>query len=63
MLRAIRDDEDAAASLGKNVFAYKLQALAIGAALAGIAGLLLRVGVLVLQPGRLRSRCSRSSRG
>jgi branched-chain amino acid transport system permease protein len=39
VLRAVRDDEDAAASLGKNVFAYKLQALAIGAALAGIAGL------------------------
>ena len=27
------------ASLGKNVFAYKLQALALGAALAGVAGL------------------------
>ena len=39
VLRAIRDDEDAAESLGKNVFAYKLQALAVGAALAGIAGL------------------------
>jgi len=39
VLRAIRDDEDAAASLGKNVFAYKLQALALGAALAGVAGL------------------------
>jgi len=39
VLRAIRDDEDAAASLGKNTFAYKLQALAIGAALAGVAGL------------------------
>jgi branched-chain amino acid transport system permease protein len=39
VLRAIRDDEDAAASFGKNVFAYKLQALALGAALAGIAGL------------------------
>lgn len=39
VLRAIRDDEDAAASLGKNIFAYKLQALALGAALAGIAGL------------------------
>jgi branched-chain amino acid transport system permease protein len=39
VLRAIRDDEDAAASLGKNTFAYKLQALALGAALAGIAGL------------------------
>jgi branched-chain amino acid transport system permease protein len=39
VLRAIREDEDATASLGKNVFAYKLQALALGAALAGIAGL------------------------
>jgi ABC-type branched-subunit amino acid transport system permease subunit len=39
VLRSIREDEDAAASLGKNVFAYKLQALALGAALGGIGGL------------------------
>lgn len=39
VLKSIREDEDAAASLGKNVFAYKLQALALGAALAGVAGL------------------------
>jgi branched-chain amino acid transport system permease protein len=39
VLRAIREDEDTAASLGKNVLAYKLQALAIGSALAGVAGL------------------------
>jgi branched-chain amino acid transport system permease protein len=39
VLRSIRDDEDAAASIGKNVFVYKLQALALGAALAGVAGL------------------------
>jgi branched-chain amino acid transport system permease protein len=38
-LRAIREDEDVAASLGKNVFAYKLQVLAVGAAFAGVAGL------------------------
>jgi branched-chain amino acid transport system permease protein len=38
VLRAIREDEDAASSLGKNVFVYKLQVLAIGSALAGIAG-------------------------
>jgi branched-chain amino acid transport system permease protein len=38
VLKAIREDEDAAASLGKNVFAYKLQALAIGAGLAAVAG-------------------------
>jgi ABC-type branched-subunit amino acid transport system permease subunit len=39
VLRSIREDEDAAAALGKNVFAYKLQALAIGAVLGAIAGL------------------------
>jgi branched-chain amino acid transport system permease protein len=39
VLRAIREDEDAAASLGKNVQLYKLQVLAIGSAFAGVAGL------------------------
>jgi ABC-type branched-subunit amino acid transport system permease subunit len=39
VLKAIREDEDAAASLGRNVFAYKLEALAIGAALGALAGL------------------------
>src|SRR5581483_8012033 len=39
VLRAIREDEDAAASLGKNVLAYKLQVLVLGSALAGVAGL------------------------
>jgi branched-chain amino acid transport system permease protein len=38
VLKAIREDEEAVASLGKNVFAYKLQALAAGAALAAVAG-------------------------
>jgi branched-chain amino acid transport system permease protein len=39
VLKSIREDEDAAASLGKNVFVYKLQALVFGAALGAIAGL------------------------
>jgi branched-chain amino acid transport system permease protein len=39
VLRAIREDEDAAASLGKNVLVYKLQVLALGSAFAGVAGL------------------------
>jgi len=38
VLRAIREDEDATSSLGKHVFGYRLQALAIGAAFAGLAG-------------------------
>lgn len=38
VLRAIREDEDAARALGKNVFAYKLQSLAIAAGIGAIAG-------------------------
>jgi neutral amino acid transport system permease protein len=38
VLKAIREDEEVAKALGKNVFAYKLQALMIGGAIAGIAG-------------------------
>ena len=38
VLRAIREDEDAAASLGKNAKAYRLQAFALGGALMGLAG-------------------------
>lgn len=38
VLRAIREDEDAARALGKNAFSYKLQSLAISAGLGGIAG-------------------------
>jgi len=39
VLKAIREEEDAAAVLGKNVFWYKQQALAIGAVLGALAGL------------------------
>jgi branched-chain amino acid transport system permease protein len=39
VLRSIREDEDAAASVGKNPFSYKIQALVVGAAIAGVAGL------------------------
>ena len=42
-LKAIREDEDAAASVGKNPFRYKLQALTLGGAIAGLAGILLAV--------------------
>jgi neutral amino acid transport system permease protein len=43
LLRAIREDEDAARSLGKNTFAIKLQALMLGGALGGLAGALIAV--------------------
>ncbi|MBV9243463.1 MAG: branched-chain amino acid ABC transporter permease [Methylobacteriaceae bacterium] len=51
VLTAIREDEDAAAALGKNVLAFKLQSLAIAAALAAIAGFFLALNVTYLYPG------------
>ena len=38
VLKAIREDEEVATALGKNVFWYKLQAFMLGGAIAGIAG-------------------------
>jgi branched-chain amino acid transport system permease protein len=43
IIRAIREDEDAVRSLGKNVFAYKLQSLMIGGALGGLGGMMLAI--------------------
>jgi len=40
VLKAIREDEEVARALGKNVFWYKLQALMLGGAIAGISGAL-----------------------
>ncbi len=41
VIKGIREDEDAVRSLGKNVFAYKMQALIIGGVLGSLGGLLL----------------------
>ena len=38
VIKAIREDEDAARALGKNVFSYKLQSLIIGGMIAALAG-------------------------
>ncbi len=43
VMRAIREDEDAARSLGKNVFGYKLQSLMIGGAIGAVSGILLAI--------------------
>ncbi len=40
VLKAIREDEIAAASLGKNPFAFRLQSFVIGAAIMGLGGAL-----------------------
>jgi branched-chain amino acid transport system permease protein len=50
VLKAIREDEDAARALGKNTFAYKLQSLSIAAAFAAIAGYMLAINISILSP-------------
>lgn len=46
VLRAIREDEDAVRSLGKNAFSYKIQSLTLGGMFGALAGFIeaLRVG-------------------
>ena len=50
VLRAIREDEDAARALGKNTFVYKLQSLSVAAALAAVAGYMLAINISILSP-------------
>lgn len=52
VLRAIREDEDAAAALGKNPLSYKLQSLAIAAALGSIAGYFLALNLSFINPNQ-----------
>jgi branched-chain amino acid transport system permease protein len=40
VVKAIREDEDAVRSLGKNVFAYKMQVLLLGGVLGGLGGMI-----------------------
>ncbi len=50
VLRAIREDEDAARALGKNTLAYKLQSLGIAAALGAISGFFLALDLATVHP-------------
>jgi branched-chain amino acid transport system permease protein len=50
VLRAIREDEDAARALGKNTLAYKLQSLAIAALMGALAGFFLAMNLATLHP-------------
>jgi branched-chain amino acid transport system permease protein len=50
VLRAIREDEDAARALGKNTLAYKLQSLAIAALLAALAGFFYALDLAYVHP-------------
>jgi neutral amino acid transport system permease protein len=50
VIKAIREDEDAVRSLGKNVYAYKMQSLIIGGVLGSLGGFMLALGRSAVQP-------------
>lgn len=50
VLRAIREDEDAARALGKNAFSYKLQSLAIAGAIGAVAGMFYALELTTIHP-------------
>ncbi|MGY6502026.1 MAG: branched-chain amino acid ABC transporter permease [Acidimicrobiales bacterium] len=52
VLKAIREDEDAARALGKNVFLFKIQSLCIGGAIGALAGILLAFEAQAVVPDR-----------
>jgi branched-chain amino acid transport system permease protein len=51
VLKSIREDEDAARSLGKNTFMYKMQSLVLGGVIGALGGSVIAVGNRVAQPG------------
>jgi len=50
VLKSIREDEDAATSLGKNVFSYKMQALVLGGVIGALGGFINAVATQSVQP-------------
>jgi neutral amino acid transport system permease protein len=50
VVKSIREDEDAARSLGKNIFSYKMQSLIIGGMIGALGGIVIAVGNRVAQP-------------
>jgi branched-chain amino acid transport system permease protein len=50
VLKAIREDEDAVRSLGKNVYSYKMQSLIFGGVIGTFAGFILALGTANVQP-------------
>ena len=50
VLRGIREDEDAVRSLGKNVYAYKMQSLVIGGIFGALAGFVIALRSAAINP-------------
>jgi neutral amino acid transport system permease protein len=52
VLKSIREDEDAARALGKNVVAFKMQSLVLGGLIGSIGGLMLSAQTQAATPGQ-----------
>ena len=50
VIRSIREDEEAARSLGKNVYGFKMQSLVLGGVMGALGGALLAISVQSVQP-------------
>jgi branched-chain amino acid transport system permease protein len=50
VIKAIREDEDAVRSLGKNVYVYKMQSLMIGGLIGALAGFVFALARAAVQP-------------
>ena len=50
VLKSIRENEDAARALGKNVYAFKMQALMLGGVIGALGGILGAIGDQSVQP-------------
>ncbi|MEV6930005.1 branched-chain amino acid ABC transporter permease [Dactylosporangium sp. NPDC051485] len=50
VLKAIREDEDAVRSLGKNVFSYKMQSLVLGGIIGSLGGFVFALDRAAVQP-------------
>ena len=50
VVKSIREDEDAARSLGKNVYFYKMQSLVLGGVIGALGGFALAIGTQSVQP-------------
>ena len=55
VVKAIREDEDAARSLGKNVYAYKMQALVLGGVIGTLGGTVYALGLGSVNPDQYQN--------
>ena len=55
VLKAVREDEDAARALGKNVYSYKMQSLVLGGLFGALGGMVYALGTGSAQPDQYQN--------